>query len=719
MGGWTIAWTNAALSAGALAIVVPYLIHLITKRTPRTMVFPTIQFLKRAQASQSRLFRLRNLMLLLVRTAFIALLLLAFLKPVLRATAMAEDGERTQAAIIIIDASLSMKYNANGITPYQRAQRAVSDLLDLLGSGTPKNLIIAGGVPLPSLESPSTNGAPLVRDLLSTAPIDMRADIDAAIDEAVRQLEQYSDHDRTIYFVSDFQRTNWAAAQFDAIPEDIKFVFSPVGEQDASNLAVTEVMLRPKSPVVTEIVEIVCTVANYGPAPVELPVSLTLEPIGDRPTRSAEETDTLHRTLSLASGSTGSVSFRLRATDTGAFEGRVQIPDDLLNADNQRYFVFEVQDQIDVLLVSEASAAARSGAYFVLRALDPYALQPTEPGLRASSIKTRVVRARDLDLAASVPHVLVLDGAGPLSVAAAEQIGDYLSSGGALVYFLSDLLDKSNLEAIAAGSDGPLLMPFSLTSLIDHRAIDDDTHATLANANFDEPLLRRFRDNRDLAELAFYRYFATNREEGRGQVFARYSDGNFALGRGSLGTGGILFCNFSAARDASDIAARPTFIPLVHEIIKSMRPREGTVTNAVLGGTVSGAVTIGAAETGIEYFAPSGNVVNAATDRRGERLSVVISSTEELGFYRIRQGNQHLGSLPVNVDARESDLLPLSKQELEQLAATPERRIATAGGRSSDSMAALMQGFAIWPYLLVGAICVLGIEQLLLSVLRK
>ncbi|HRK36509.1 MAG TPA: BatA domain-containing protein, partial [Candidatus Hydrogenedentes bacterium] len=345
MGGWTIAWTNAALSAGALAIVVPYLIHLITKRTPRTMVFPTIQFLKRAQASQSRLFRLRNLMLLLVRTAFIALLLLAFLKPVLRATAMAEDGERTQAAIIIIDASLSMKYNANGITPYQRAQRAVSDLLDLLGSGTPKNLIIAGGVPLPSLESPSTNGAPLVRDLLSTAPIDMRADIDAAIDEAVRQLEQYSDHDRTIYFVSDFQRTNWAAAQFDAIPEDIKFVFSPVGEQDASNLAVTEVMLRPKSPVVTEIVEIVCTVANYGPAPVELPVSLTLEPIGDRPTRSAEETDTLHRTLSLASGSTGSVSFRLRATDTGAFEGRVQIPDDLLNADNQRYFVFEVQDQ--------------------------------------------------------------------------------------------------------------------------------------------------------------------------------------------------------------------------------------------------------------------------------------------------------------------------------------------------------------------------------------
>ncbi len=130
-------------------------------------------------------------------------------------------------------------------------------------------------------------------------------------------------------------------------------------------------------------------------------------------------------------------------------------------------------------------------------------------------------------------------------------------------------------------------------------------------------------------------------------------------------------------------------------------------------------MTIGAAETGIEYFAPSGNVVNAATDRRGERLSVVISGTEELGFYRIRQGNQHLGSLPVNVDARESDLLPLSKQELEQLAATPERRIATAGGRSSDSMAALMQGFAIWPHLLVGAICVLGIEQLLLSVLRK
>ena len=89
MGSWTIAWTNPALLIGALGLLIPYLVHLLTKRTPRTLVFPTIQFLKRAKANQSAFFRLRDAILLFVRTAFVLLLLLAFLKPVLRARAAA------------------------------------------------------------------------------------------------------------------------------------------------------------------------------------------------------------------------------------------------------------------------------------------------------------------------------------------------------------------------------------------------------------------------------------------------------------------------------------------------------------------------------------------------------------------------------------------------------------------------------------------------------
>jgi len=714
VGGWTLAWTNAALAIGAWAVAAPFIVHMMTRRTPRTLVFPTLQFLKRAHASQSRLFRMRDIILLIVRTAFITLLLLAFLKPVLRARAMTDAGQQQQAAIIVVDSSLSMQYNAGGVTPYARAQRVVSDLLDHIPSSAATNVIFASASAKPSLATPGSSAAPLLRDVQASAPTLERGDIGAAIDEAVNQLDAFPNHARTIYLVSDFQRTNWAAAPFGAIPDDVKLVFSPVGEASASNAAITNVMLRPRSPVVSEMIEIVCSVANYGPSAIDITVTLEMDRIGEVPAQTPESVDTLQRQIRLAPASSGSVSFRLRATDTGSFEGHLRIPDDNLSADNDRFFVFDVQNQIDVLLVSDATREAQSSGYFVLRALDPFALDTGTP--HASTVRARECRARDLDLPSAQPQVLVLDGAGPLPTRSAEQIAAYLADGGAMVYFLSDVLDKSNLDAIASASKTTFSLPFTLTSMINHRALGSES-ASWTNANFEEPVLRRFRDGRDVANLLFYQYFGTERVQGRGQVFARYGDGNFALGKGALGAGSILLCNFSAARDASDIATRPAFIPLIHEMIKSMRPQEGAVSRAIAGEAASGSVPASASATGVQFFAPSGKTVSANTDRRGERLSVILSEVDEQGFYRVMEGSHHLGSLPVNVDARESDLLALSNHELEQLAASPKRKMAAASGR--DAIEALMDGVPIWPYLLLGAMCVLGCEQALLLMLKK
>jgi hypothetical protein len=81
-----IIFGNPALWAGAFALGVPVLIHILTRRTPRRMVFPTLKFLHAAKASQSSLFRIRHWLLLAVRTLLIMLILMAFLKPVLSLT---------------------------------------------------------------------------------------------------------------------------------------------------------------------------------------------------------------------------------------------------------------------------------------------------------------------------------------------------------------------------------------------------------------------------------------------------------------------------------------------------------------------------------------------------------------------------------------------------------------------------------------------------------
>ncbi len=79
---------------GIVALGIPVAIHLLTRRTPQDMVFPTLQFLRAAMARQSHLFRLRHILLLVLRTLLVLLLLLAFIKPVL--TSNARHTSRTE-----------------------------------------------------------------------------------------------------------------------------------------------------------------------------------------------------------------------------------------------------------------------------------------------------------------------------------------------------------------------------------------------------------------------------------------------------------------------------------------------------------------------------------------------------------------------------------------------------------------------------------------------
>ena len=63
-----LVFTNPALWVGALALAVPFVLHLLTRKTSRMLMFPTVRFIRKVQASQTAIYRLRHLLLLLVRT---------------------------------------------------------------------------------------------------------------------------------------------------------------------------------------------------------------------------------------------------------------------------------------------------------------------------------------------------------------------------------------------------------------------------------------------------------------------------------------------------------------------------------------------------------------------------------------------------------------------------------------------------------------------------
>src|SRR5439155_485024 len=198
--------------------------------------------------------------------------------------------------------------------------------------------------------------------------------------------------------------------------------------------------------------------------------------------------------------------------------------------------------------------------------------------------------------------------------------------------------------------------PFRLGNFIDHSESGNGRWASLTEANFDYPMLKPFKEARDLGEIHFQKYFATERQSGQGQILLRYDDQNVALTRKSVGAGSLLLANFSPAVRHSDLAKRTIFVPFLHEMIKGMRPQSGAQRPFAVGQPASTTVTLHGAGKEVRFNSPSGARLDAVFEMGRDESALIFPETKEPGSYRVLAGDRLVGSVAVNVDPRESNL---------------------------------------------------------------
>jgi hypothetical protein len=719
---------NPAAWIGLAALGAPLLIHLLTRRTPRRIVFPTVRFIRHAQSNLSSVFRVRHWILLLLRTLLLMALLAAFLRPVWHgAAAQSEIESGRRVVVIIVDGSLSMAASrSGGGGPGARARRAARAVLDSLDPGDLCNLIVAAGMPISTFDQPGDNRFHLRQDLESLRPTLERAAPDAALAEALRQIDSIPGFRREIHIVSDFQRTNWQDVSFDLVPASVAIVFESVAEADPQNLAVTDVRAVPGNPVVGEPVEIVCTVANFGQRAARPTLQIAL---GDEPP--------LQRPLDLLPGAIVSTSFRLRAGKTGLFEGVASLTAsdagdagdtalDQLDADNARYFVLPVSDRVEALILTDESPRDPLASHrFLRRALDPF--DALGPG-RAGSIRCTVRRPDDLtagDLAKA--QLVLVCGSRQWAEPQALLLHDWIARGGSLIQFLASHDDKFNLAALVRLSRAELALPFEPGAQVDLSMRSG--YAAIADINDADPMLRGFTRMEDLRRIRFNRFFAAP-PAASATILMRFDDGNTALARGGCGLGSVLLCNFVPATDAGDLVKSTLFVPLIHEIAQAMRPHSALFQGTLVGGGCFATVPMPPDGRLPSLFSPAGERLNAviepipSSDAGADQATVVFPRSVANGFYRVRPAAEAtaqttLAVIPVNVDHRESDLNAIELERMRaDLGALRDRTLAV-NAADPVAMRRLTEGRPVWPWLLMFGMALLLAEQVLTLAWRR
>ncbi len=706
-----IAFTNPIMWAGIFTLTIPFMVHLLTRRTLVTLLFPTIQFLKTAKANQSNLYRIRHILLLLLRTLALALLLATFLKPVYQVGALAGSGDQAgdNAVIVILDASLSMGYTGAGVTPFSQGKVAAEEIIGHLGSGDLANVILAAATPVSSFDAPKLNRHQLRQDIEAAKVSLERGDIDSAVAMALEQFRDLGEGGKEIHFVSDFQRTGWASVNYGRIPEDVKTVFVFVGEEDPANGTITEVLVQPPYPAVSEPVTITCKVANYSSKTREIPLELIL--YGGGATENVKDQPRFKRSLSIGPGMTATASFRLRLHAKALYEGTVTIPNDGLKPDNTRVFTVPVVDRMGITILTDEQARRGRDTRPPSHRLIDVAMAPFTG--KENTVVSTIMKPDAFDeFAAARSQGVIITGAKEFSEDTAKNLMDYLRDGGGILYFLSSPADRMNLDLLVKHSDKDLVLPFKLDAFRKReRGVDDEGRATFAEANYESPILRKFRDSDSLAALSFYQYFATQRQKNEGQVLLRYDDGHVALAEQNLGLGTLLLANFSADLSSSDMAKHTVFVPLLHEMIKAMRPQSSEGLAFSVGESCSTTVTLPSADAPVRFVSPSGQEISAGFRIHDNEGAVIISQTHEPGFYRVYTEDTKVGLMAVNVDSRESNLDALSNDQLQELSKIARERFFAAGGNNLEELRRLREGVPLWPYLLVAVLCALALEQ--------
>ncbi|MCB9366836.1 MAG: BatA domain-containing protein [Calditrichaeota bacterium] len=352
---------NSALLAALSLGLIPILIHLLNRQKFKEVDFPTLRFLQEMQRQKMRRVRVRQWLLLLLRTLAILALVLAMARPVLRSEAgFIGSGEARASVVLVLDRSVSMRTESPGGTRFRELQVRAQDLIQSLGSNDEIQIIWADAVPQRFPDSP-TQHKPLLREAVEAAQAqETGGSLTDAVAEARLVLGQSQNLLKEVYVLSDFSESTWPQKLPDTplLPEDVRLYVVPLGGAEFQNVGLVNAEITSRLIAPGRAIELSFTAVNSGKDQAQdRIVSAYLD--GKRVAQTR---------VSLRPGESRTEQLRFVPENIGDATGYVRLEDtDAFADDDIRRFVLRVPARLNVAVTGADGTARRLAAL----ALDP------------------------------------------------------------------------------------------------------------------------------------------------------------------------------------------------------------------------------------------------------------------------------------------------------------------------------------------------------------
>jgi hypothetical protein len=631
---------NPLVLFGLVAAAIPLLIHLFNFRRPKRIEFSSLVFLRELQKTTMQRVKIKQWLLLILRTLAIACLVLAFARPSLTGTTFVPGAESERAVAVVIDNTPSMTLRDADGQYLDQALEAGRHLAELIDPGDEFSIVTQAGE-APSLEHRSAAAASgAVREIGVQLSARTLAD---AVSEAIQVVKESDLPGREVYVLSDLQRSTFGDFDSGLDLRGLTLSLIPIGRQGYANVAVRSIGVDSRIVRQGEPVRFVASVVNFGDGPVDgLVVSVYLE--GERAAQAS---------ISLAPFEVAEVPLVATARQGGWIRGYAEIESDAFEYDDRRYFSFQVPERRRILFVQGGSHDAR---YLQL------ALSEQFNGLEGSfSVET----VEEDGLSAVRPggfDAILLSGPTSLSSGEAARLSEYVAAGGGLFVFAGAAGTvglNGLLERLGAGR---------LLEMVGESAASEVV-AVADRYEVEHPLFEGVFEESDdvrseIERPEVYRFATYEPRSGFEQTLIRLSNGRPFLQEIRYGEGAVLLIPTLPDPEWTDLPRRGLFVPLLFRSLFYLSSAEVEGGEVVIGrGGQIRLVDVRESET-VHAVGPDGfDFVPHQRATFGALLVDFDARPYAPGLYDLVAGDRLLRRVAFNLDENESDLRRLEVGE--------------------------------------------------------
>lgn len=674
---------NSAILLGLLAALLPLLIHLFTRSKAKPVVFSSLRFLKALQNQKIRRVRLRQILLLILRTLIVIFLVLGFARPTCRSTSPAQGANAKTSTAIVIDHSVSMTCQHRGISFLESAKAAASQFIGRLQPGDELFLVSSNDTTADIWRRSYHDFSVLQNQIQNLAPAYTMTDLSAALMYSKNLLARAHNINKEIVLFSDLQRSGFKLDSLALEEGQMRLFAVPFREPAIANLSITAVNVRSSILQPGKPLELQVGLSNWGEAPArDKIVQIFVD--GKRMAQSAVSVDV---------GASVQETFHLTLNQSGWIKGYALLEEDDLSQDNRRYFTFYIPDHIQLAIVGDE----RPGVEFLSLALQPSF--ESSPYFRITALSPQRLLSQPLDSL----NIIVLYDVSLLSDAVIARLRAYQEKGGGLVVVLGRQADIRWYNQVFNPALG-------LSPLI--AAVEEGGTFSLGRTDVEHPIFSGIFEEAE-SQFAAPRFsFAVKiKPAENAHTIMTFGNGDPYLVESRSRQGFCLLFASSFDPDVSDVAFKTIFAPLMYRALSYV-------------GVQSQNVNVDQATGDLLRYRLPGNLLTAKLTiaRPGDELDAVkpaltasgawleYRAANVPGVYTLMADGAEISAWAVNIPAAEYNLQPVDHSDLQQ---KYHMQIVSSPDELTDAVQERRTGREVGRYFLLAALALLLIEMLI------